>query len=101
MGEVFRQNLAAIALLILRFFLLFFPQFIMSFKSAQLLGNAIVVDIIDCHDYSIYIVCSIFHFLFHFLLSLTAGITRLSLFESDFSYHILSCSQSFEGVLYL
>lgn len=73
----------------------------MSFKSAQLLGNAIVVDIIDCHDYSIYVMCSIFQILFHLLLSLTAGITWLSLFESDFSYHILSCSQSFEGVLYL
>jgi len=50
-GTSSRENLAAIALLIVGVLLLFFPQFIMSFKFAHLLGNALFLDIIHCHDY--------------------------------------------------
>lgn len=42
----------------------------MSLKSSQLSGNATVVNIIDCQDYSIYIMFSILQLLFHFFFSL-------------------------------
>lgn len=38
----------------------------MPLKSSQLSGNAAVVNAIDCHDYSIYIMFSILQLLFHF-----------------------------------
>lgn len=66
MGEVFKQNLSL--LVVGLFIYIFFP--IMSLKSSQLLGNATVVNIIDCQDYSIYIMFSILQLLFHFFFSL-------------------------------